>query len=125
MEIRRRLRKTRPVTFLDLLVLRCADLQRTRAFYETAGISFIEEQHGTGPEHLSGVVGDTVLELYPATAQRSPEVGLRIGLSVADPLAVHEAWLADGHQLRTGDSERSFLDPDGRIVALSLQADPP
>jgi catechol 2,3-dioxygenase-like lactoylglutathione lyase family enzyme len=39
---------------LVALVLRCADVDTTAAFYRALGIELVEEQHGTGPRHLSG-----------------------------------------------------------------------
>ncbi len=42
------------------------DIELTRAFYETRGLVFVSEQHGTGPKHYAAVGLDYVLELYPA-----------------------------------------------------------
>ena len=36
---------------MNLLVLRCRDIEATRAFYETLGICFTQEKHGTGKNH--------------------------------------------------------------------------
>jgi catechol 2,3-dioxygenase-like lactoylglutathione lyase family enzyme len=38
---------------LDHVVLRCADLERSRAFYEALGLTVVPEQHGAGPAHFS------------------------------------------------------------------------
>src|SRR6478735_1604347 len=69
---------------LSLLVLRCADIEQSRTFYETLGLVFTPEQHGSGPKHYSARLSDTVLELYPALEAPSP---IRIGLRVADVAA--------------------------------------
>lgn len=114
--------KTLPVISVDLLVLRCIDIERSRAFYELIGITFVREQHGTGPEHSVAVLGDVTIELYPASSTRPPEAGLRIGLKVEDVDAVVKSLVAAGHQKRDGGGS-SFLDPDGRIVVLSDESD--
>lgn len=50
---------------LSLLVLKARQVPKLRAFYGTLGIEWTEEQHGSGPVHYSGQLGETVLELYP------------------------------------------------------------
>ena len=51
-----------------VVVLRARDVTATRAFYESMGLRFVEEQHGTGPRHAAADCGEWVLEIYPATA---------------------------------------------------------
>jgi hypothetical protein len=110
--------KTLPVISVDLLVLRCVDIERSRAFYELIGITFVREQHGTGPEHFAAVLGGVTIELCPASSTRPPEAGLRIGLKVENVAAVVRTLIAAGLHKREGGGS-SFLDPDGRIVVLS------
>jgi catechol 2,3-dioxygenase-like lactoylglutathione lyase family enzyme len=82
------------ITGIALLVLRCTDLAASKAFYEALGLTFRAEKHGIGPEHWSGQVGSTVLELYPASSPLSlPE---RLGFHVADVPAVVAAVVAAG-----------------------------
>lgn len=50
---------------LSLVVLRVDDLAASQRFYEGLGLTFVVEQHGAGPTHLSTRLGPTVLELYP------------------------------------------------------------
>jgi hypothetical protein len=50
---------------LRLLVLKTPQVDRLRAFYQALGVELAEEQHGSGPVHYAGQVGDTVLEVYP------------------------------------------------------------
>lgn len=68
---------------LDVVVLRCADLDATLAFYERLGLEFAEEQHGRGPRHFSTQLGAAVLELYPATDRfpidQAPSASSRTG----------------------------------------------
>lgn len=47
---------------LSLLVLRAADVERTRGFYEALGLVFTREQHGSGPVH-SAVLVDPGVDL--------------------------------------------------------------
>jgi len=50
---------------LNLLVLRCKNIEVSRKFYEELGLKFIKEKHGKGVEHYSAYIGELVLELYP------------------------------------------------------------
>jgi hypothetical protein len=49
---------------LKLVVLRTPQVDRLRAFYQALGVELAEEQHGGGPPHYAGRVGDAVLEIY-------------------------------------------------------------
>ena len=52
---------------IHLIVLKCARLDRSRAFYAALGLQPMPEQHGTGPVHYSCTLGGVVLELYRAS----------------------------------------------------------
>jgi catechol 2,3-dioxygenase-like lactoylglutathione lyase family enzyme len=110
---------------VNLLVLRCKDIEVTRRFYEQLGLSFVEEKHGTRPQHYAWESGGFVLELYPAAEGQAPD-NVRIGFST--PL------LADlsGNLRHSSDmnivkqpyavADRLVMlleDPDGRKVELS------
>jgi len=107
------------VTSLDLLVLRCSDIDATRAFYELIGITLDREQHDAGPEHYAAKLDEFTIELYPASPARPPEAGLRIGLRVNDVDRVGATLRAAGHQERDAPGSRSFLDPDRRIAVIT------
>ena len=66
---------------LSLIVLRVSDVEHSAAFYSVIGLSFQCEQHGSGPKHFSTTIGNTVLELYPAS-ERFPATALRLGFIV-------------------------------------------
>jgi lactoylglutathione lyase len=107
---------------LSLQVLRCADLERSRAFYESLGLAFTREQHDRGPLHYSSRVGDTVLELYPkGTLDTS---GLRFGLILLRGREVLDALTQCGGALVSTDSRdvRRVVvrDPDGHTLELAL-----
>lgn len=85
---------------LNLLVLRCKDLQASKRFYEDLGIQFEKEQHGNGPIHYAAVFSGFVFELYPAETQATDYT--RLGFS------------------STQFAESIVLtDPDGRKVEIS------
>lgn len=72
---------------LNLVVVYSLDMDAARDFYRLLGMSFVSEQHGSGPRHYAATMGDMVFELYP----RRDEIGatsLRLGFRVpsVDPL---------------------------------------
>jgi catechol 2,3-dioxygenase-like lactoylglutathione lyase family enzyme len=105
---------------LSLMVIRVADLASSRRFYEQLGLAFHEEQHGSGPEHLSTVIGGTVVELYPVGSGPSTQ-GLRLGLVVANLTEI----AANSRESVIEDSDRDghrfvvLRDPDGHKVELT------
>jgi lactoylglutathione lyase len=107
---------------LDYLVLRCADLKRSRRFYEAIGLRFEEQQHGQGPVHLSANVGEMVLELYPLSTKST--AGLRFGIRVPSVASVLKA-LAQVEataivRVREEAPKTALLrDPDGHDVELA------
>ena len=86
---------------LEAVVLRCADIEATRTFYESLGIEVTEERHGTGPKHYSARLGGGVVEFYPAT-ERFPAASVLIVVQ------------SDG-----GGPANRLTDPDGRVVMVS------
>ena len=110
---------------VNLLVLRCKDIELTRRFYEHLGLVFVEEKHGTGPQHYAWESGGFVLELYPA-AEGQPPDNVRIGFSTAllADLAGNLRHHSDVSVLKppyaTADRLVMLLqDPDGRKVEVS------
>ena len=103
------------VSWLTLVVLRCADLERSRVFYEALGLTLTLEQHGAGPRHYSGRVGETVLEFYPDAS--SSTRGLRLGLRLTDVSASVSRLVAIGAAPRPG-SPVTVDDPDGHRLEL-------
>ncbi len=86
---------------LNLLVLRCTNLQASKAFYEDLGMIFVEEQHGKGSKHYSTELSGMILELYPLVDNQNID-HLRLGFT------------------STLVKERIVLsDPDGRKVELT------
>lgn len=59
---------------LSLIVLRAINIEVSLAFYQALGVTFIQEQHGSGPVHYSCDLGGVILELYPAKPSSSSKV---------------------------------------------------
>ena len=116
---------------LNLVVLRCHDLGRSRRFYDAVGLRFVDDLDGGRPPHLAATLpGGTVVELYsaaeatttvPGLGARDPRLGFavehidavvaqieRLGGEVVVPPAE-----ADDHTRRA-----IVVDPDGRRVEL-------
>jgi catechol 2,3-dioxygenase-like lactoylglutathione lyase family enzyme len=100
---------------LTLVVLRCADLERTRQFYEALGLTLVPEQHAAGPRHYSARVGDTVVEFYPDASGSTR--GLRLGLQLVDVPAAMSALAEIGAVPRPGRPP-TIDDPDGHRLEL-------
>jgi lactoylglutathione lyase len=110
---------------LDHVVLRCADLERSRAFYEALGLVLVPEQHGAGAPHYSCTLGPTVLEIYPARGK--PSSGVRLGLRVPDVEGALEALRSMEADIVRTDTEGTtpsavLRDPDGNEVVLQPTA---
>jgi lactoylglutathione lyase len=110
---------------VNLLVLRCKDVEVTRGFYEQLGLTFVEEKHGAGPQHYASERGGFVLELYPAAEGQTPD-NVRIGFSTPS-LADLSGNLRHGLDVNilkqpytVADRLVMLLqDPDGRKVEVS------
>jgi catechol 2,3-dioxygenase-like lactoylglutathione lyase family enzyme len=111
---------------LNLLVLRCRELEACRSFYETLGLRFQKHAHGSGPEHYAAEEGGGVLELYPADPKRSAD-DAGFGFAMDDLEAavrqLQQGGFAPG-PIRQNPWGRSFVvrDPDGRRVEISANA---
>ncbi|WP_232833038.1 glyoxalase/bleomycin resistance/dioxygenase family protein [Nocardiopsis sp. TNDT3] len=93
-----------------LLVLHTGRVEECRAFYAGLGLRFVRERHGSGPEHHAAELdGGAVVEIYPATAERSTGAA-RLGFTVRGDRAVPP--LEPGRRVLT--------DPDGRKVDLRV-----
>ena len=110
---------------LSLLVLKTHKIDVVRSFYETIGIVFVEEQHGTGPVHFAGHVGGVVMEIYPlANSGEEADGTTRLGFVVEDLGDVLESLsrrnLSPPKQAKQTEWGLRCVvkDPDGRSVEL-------
>lgn len=114
---------------ISLIVLRTSSIEATLSFYRALGLDFAEEQHGTGPVHYSTVLGETVLEVYPAEAGQAPDrkaggatmIGIKVE-SVDGAIAAAEGL---GYKPISAPKDSAWgrratiLDPDGRLIELT------
>lgn len=110
---------------LSLVVLKTRQVEALRKFYGSLGIELAQEQHGKGPVHFAGRVGDVVLEVYPLPDDGTPaDVSTRLGFTVARLAEVVEALKAFDTQIVTEPQATQWglravvRDPDGRAVEL-------
>ena len=110
---------------LNLVVLRCRDVERSRAFYELMGMKFEKHRHGNGPEHYAYEDERGVFELYPAKGELGDMTGLGFEAENLEVLAGH---LKEKGFEPSAPAEnpwgRTFVvkDPDGRRVEVKQRA---
>ena len=105
---------------LNRLVLRCGDLEASRAFYELLGLRFERHAHGSGPEHYAHEDERGVLELYPA---KGPGDATGLGFASSELDALFVRFDAAGYRpqaIRQNPWGRTFVvrDPDDRRVEV-------
>jgi hypothetical protein len=110
---------------LSLVVLKTRQVDKLRRFYNSLGIELTEEQHGKGPVHFAGHIGDVVLELYPLPEDDSPvDATTRLGFTIARVDVVVQALQALGTPFVTEPQVTKWgfravvRDPDGRAIEL-------
>lgn len=109
---------------LSLLVVRVADPKKSATLFETLGLQFEIERHGSGPEHYSSNLSGVVLELYPAT-KMNPVTKLRFGFTVCSLENAFENWINAGGNvisdpMHTDFGYRAVLeDFDGNKIEIS------
>lgn len=113
------------VKTLNLLVLRCRDVERSRSFYELLGMRFERHQHGKGPEHLAHEDERGVFELYPLGAEAVSADQTGLGFVVTSLDASRAEFESRGFKpgaVRDNPWGRTFVvrDPDGRRVELNV-----
>ena len=110
---------------LKLLVLRCANIDKAKQFYQILGFNFVKEKHGKGVEHYAAENNGFVLELYPLALNQSPDTS-RLGFIVDDIFTLSKKLKAYSeisivHNIK--ESQRGIMmliqDPDGRKIEIS------
>lgn len=111
---------------LKLLVLKTVAVEQLRNFYARLDFEFVEEQHGSGPQHWSAPVGDGILEIYPLPEDGIVDVTTRLGFAVSDVKEVVESVrqlsevVTEPKQTQWG-LRAVVRDTDGRAVELYEQ----
>jgi catechol 2,3-dioxygenase-like lactoylglutathione lyase family enzyme len=109
--------------YLNLIVIRAVDPNRSVAFYQLVGLNFTKHRHGTGPEHFASEEGPIVFEIYPrgdGTGTAATRLGFKIA-SLDETMAVLQAA---GVPVHTSPAPTEWgyravvLDPDGHRVEL-------
>jgi len=112
------------VVRLSLVVIRVAELERARRFYEEIGLQFAVERHGNGPEHLACRLDGLVFEIYPAE-KASTMAGIVIGFRVPSLAKVLESLRMNGADVISNPCQTPWglravvRDPDGHRVELT------
>jgi lactoylglutathione lyase len=111
---------------LSLIVLRSANVDAALTFYQALGLTFAQEQHGSGPIHYSCQIGGTVLEIYPGEEGVAPDRksggATMLGFAVAsidDVLAKLPDKPMSAPKDSTWGRRAVVLDPDGRAIELT------
>ena len=88
------------------------------------GMSFQEEQHGSGPIHWAADLDGIVLEIYPAKSAEKVDAATRLGFDVDDAVSVLDTLrharveiVSDLQQTQWG-LQAKVRDSDGRSVEL-------
>jgi len=108
---------------LNLLVIRCRDIEASKQFYANIGMKFQKEQHGKGAEHYAAEFGSLVFELYPLQDNENPD-RTRLGFSVthliekANLLRSENYCIIQDIQEFANELRMLVQDPDGRSVEL-------
>lgn len=114
---------------LRALVIRCEELEQTKAFYEHLGLRWTTERHGSGPLHYSSNLGGTLLELYPCDLKRPPS-RIRWTLRLPNVASALEHLTSSGLMTEAprcigqGGRTTAFVvnDPEGNIVELPTES---
>lgn len=110
---------------INLLVLRCRDIEVAQQFYSCLGFEFQSEKHGNGPTHYAAENFGYVLELYPLPEGKEPD-NVRLGFATPMFETISEMCLNDesikvvkGPHEAFGRRAILLQDPDGRKVEVS------
>ena len=109
---------------LNLVVLRCRDLETSARFYQKLGLSFLRHRHGQGPEHYSADLNGTIFELYPLASEgatsRATRIGFRVS-SVDKALSSLDESASIVSPAKTSEWGRRAViaDPDGHQIELT------
>lgn len=116
------------MTTLNLLVIRAKKPEMLAAFYNKLGLTFQEEQHGSGPKHFCSSNGGSIFEIYPLKNPAEGTQNTRLGFMVDSIDGVINA-IGDKTRVlvppanfdvnRPGLNRRAVLiDPEGHKVEL-------
>lgn len=107
---------------LNLLILRCQDIESARTFYECIGMKFTKHAHGSGPEHYAHEDSSGVFELYPVRPGHNGDA-TGLGFRTKDIQQLSREFETGGFAPQPIQDQpwgRTFIvrDPDGRRVEI-------
>lgn len=106
---------------LNLLVLRCRNIDVSKIFYEKLGFLFEEERHGKGPRHFAAEMNEIVFELYPlAEGETVDRSRLGFTMEVPDLAQLLQTKEIDVVSSYNFNNRLVFVvqDPDARKIEL-------
>ncbi len=105
---------------LKYLVIKCNDLEKSKAFYEAIGFYPVKEKHGSGVEHYSFAIKDFVIELYPSNKRVEGNLilGLEIKISIDEIMQRLKFISYDQELSKNKDGNFSIKDPDGNRINI-------
>lgn len=103
---------------LKYLVIKCTDLEKSKAFYEAIGFHPVKEKHGNGVEHYSFALNDFIIELYPSNKIIEGRLifGLEIKISIDEIMQRLKFISSDQELSKNKDGKFSINDPDGNRI---------
>ena len=110
---------------LNLVVLRCKDIDQAASFYAELGLQLEKHAHGAGPLHYACEQAGIVFELYPASEKSPATKSTRIGFVVDDVDARVQALGEVGGKIVTPPADSRWgrravvRDIDGHTVELT------
>ncbi|PXX99640.1 VOC family protein [Halomonas sp. LBP4] len=106
-----------PALQINLLVLRCKELEASKRFYELLGFRFLKERHGDGPIHYASQDAGMVFELYPLFENEAVD-NTRLGFIIPDlEKVLSHLEIANRHKI-AGREVYIVQDPDDRKIEL-------
>lgn len=113
------------IKFVDALVLRSPQLEKSVDFYRTLGLPLAKEQHDEGPVHFTCDLNRVHFSLYPTREGEDVRDDLVIGFEVEDLEEVVERARQWGSEIKIEPQtvpwgrRAMVLDPDCRKVELN------
>ncbi len=107
---------------LSLIVLYTTKMESLRIFYDAIGLTFVEEQHDTGPVHYACDLDGTIIEIYPTTKITTALTMLGFDVESLDIVLANLQAAGLLPDLPPDTAEKGICtlqDPDGRQVRLT------
>ncbi|TYQ24577.1 bleomycin resistance protein [Pseudanabaena sp. UWO311] len=110
---------------LNLVVIRSNNIDKSAAFYQLLGMSFVKHQHGKGLEHFASEIGCITFEIYPLVTEAESISTIRLGFQVTSLEAAVSELKKYGASIISAPANSPWgwravvSDPDGNRVELT------